>query len=55
MELDRDFKEFIQLLNANKVEYLVVVGGGYAVGAYGYCIILRSIRRIPAEIKIISI
>ena len=34
MELDRDFKEFIQLLNANKVEYLVV--GGYAVGAYGY-------------------
>lgn len=34
MELDRDFKEFIQLLNANKVQYLVV--GGYAVGAYGY-------------------
>lgn len=34
MEIDKDFKEFIQLLNLNKVEYLVV--GGYAVTAYGY-------------------
>ncbi|MGQ0827068.1 MAG: hypothetical protein ACT4ON_01610 [Bacteroidota bacterium] len=34
MELDQDFKEFIQLLNLNKVEYLVV--GGYAVTAHGY-------------------
>ncbi len=33
MELSNDFKEFIQLLNDNKVKYLVV--GGYAVGYYG--------------------
>ena len=30
----QDFKEFIELLNKNKVEYLVV--GGYAVGFHGY-------------------
>ena len=30
----KDFKEFIELLNANKVEYLIV--GGYAVGIHGY-------------------
>jgi len=30
----QDFKEFIQLLNKNQVEYLVV--GGYAVGLHGY-------------------
>jgi len=30
----KDFKEFIELLNANKVEYLIV--GGYAVGVHGY-------------------
>lgn len=30
----KDFKEFIELLNANKVEYLIV--GGYAVGFHGY-------------------
>lgn len=30
----QEFKEFIQLLNANKVEYLIV--GGYAVGIHGY-------------------
>ncbi len=29
-----DFKEFIKLLNDNKVNYLIV--GGYAVGFYGY-------------------
>ena len=34
MELDRDFKEFIALLNERQVEYLIV--GGYAVVAYGY-------------------
>ena len=34
MELDRDFKEFIALLNEHQVEYLIV--GGYAVVAYGY-------------------
>ena len=30
----KDFKEFIVLLNANKIEYLIV--GGYAVGVHGY-------------------
>jgi hypothetical protein len=30
----KDFKEFIELLNANKIEYLIV--GGYAVGFHGY-------------------
>jgi hypothetical protein len=34
MNLNEDFKEFVQLLNKNKVEYLVV--GGYAVAAHGY-------------------
>jgi predicted nucleotidyltransferase len=33
MELNEDFKEFIKLLNDNKVKYLVV--GGYAVGYHG--------------------
>jgi hypothetical protein len=32
--LGRDFKEFIELLNANEVKYLVV--GGYAVALHGY-------------------
>lgn len=32
--LNLDFKEFIQLLNANDVHYLVV--GGYAVAYFGY-------------------
>ncbi len=34
MELSQDFKEFIQLLNAHKLEYLVV--GGYAVAVHGF-------------------
>ena len=34
MVLNKDFREFIELLNANKVKYLVV--GGYAVGLHGY-------------------
>jgi predicted nucleotidyltransferase len=34
MALDRDFKEFILLLNEQKVEYLVI--GGYAVVFHGY-------------------
>ena len=34
MELSQDFKEFIKLLNAHKVEYLVV--GGYAVAIHGF-------------------
>jgi hypothetical protein len=32
--LTNDFKEFLRLLNANRVDYLVV--GGYAVGLHGY-------------------
>lgn len=32
--LTSDFKEFAELLNSNRVEYLVV--GGYALAAYGH-------------------
>jgi hypothetical protein len=32
--LPQDFKEFLRLLNAHRVEYLVI--GGYAVAHYGY-------------------
>lgn len=32
--LSRDFKEFIESLNASNVRYLVV--GGYAVALHGY-------------------
>ncbi len=34
MVLNRDFREFIALLNENDVKYLIV--GGYAVGFHGY-------------------
>ncbi len=34
LTLDQDFREFIQLLNDNKVRYLVV--GGYAVAIHGH-------------------
>lgn len=34
IEFPRDFKEFLQLLNSRKIEYLIV--GGYAVGFHGY-------------------
>jgi hypothetical protein len=34
MELDQNFKEFVELLNRYKVEYLIV--GGYAVIAHGH-------------------
>jgi hypothetical protein len=33
MEISRDFKEWLELLNANKVEYLVV--GAYALAFHG--------------------
>ncbi|QDA62573.1 hypothetical protein FHG12_13275 [Hymenobacter jejuensis] len=33
-QLTQEYKEFVELLNANKVEYLVV--GAYAVARYGY-------------------
>jgi hypothetical protein len=32
--LNKDFKEFIELLNENRVNYLVI--GGYAVNLHGY-------------------
>jgi len=34
MELNQDFKEFIELLNNHNVKYMV--GGGYAVGYHGH-------------------
>lgn len=34
IELPNDFKEFLRLLNAHQVEYLVI--GGYAVSFHGY-------------------
>lgn len=34
IHLPSDFKEFLQLLHAHQVEYLLI--GGYAVGYYGY-------------------
>lgn len=34
MQLSRDFKEFIESLNANRVRYLIV--GGYAMAAHGH-------------------
>ena len=34
LELSKDFKELLRLLNANGVRYLLV--SGYAVGFYGY-------------------
>lgn len=34
IRLPQDFKEFLKLLNAHRVEYLMI--GGYAVGYYGY-------------------
>lgn len=34
MELDKDFREFIELLNEHDVAYLVI--GGYAVNFHGY-------------------
>lgn len=34
MKLQKDLREFIELLNSHKVEYLIV--GGHAVAFYGY-------------------
>ncbi|MCZ6820826.1 MAG: hypothetical protein O7G31_15255 [Calditrichaeota bacterium] len=33
MEIQKDFKELLELFNAHKVEYLIV--GGYALAFYG--------------------
>ena len=35
MRLPDDFKEFLKLCNAKKLEYMVI--GGFAVAHYGYC------------------
>ena len=34
LELPQDFKEFLNLLRVNRVEYLLI--GAYAVGYHGY-------------------
>jgi len=34
MQLPRDFKEFLKLLDSHKVRYLMI--GGYAVSYHGY-------------------
>ena len=34
MVINKDFREFIELLNAHNVKYLIV--GGYAVAFHGY-------------------
>ena len=34
IHLPSDFKEFLKLLNAHQVEYLLI--GGYAAGFHGY-------------------
>lgn len=34
IKLTQDFREFLQLLNSEKIEYLLI--GGYAVASYGY-------------------
>ncbi len=45
--LNQDFKEFIQLLNDNQVNYLVI--GGYAVAVHGH---LRYTKDIDIWIEI---
>jgi hypothetical protein len=32
--LNKDFREFIELLNSNKVRYLLI--GGYAIAVHGH-------------------
>jgi hypothetical protein len=34
LQLPQDFKEFLVLLNSEKIEYLII--GGYAVSYHGY-------------------
>jgi hypothetical protein len=45
--LSKDFKEFIELLNENKVRYLVV--GGYAVAFHGHPRYTKDIDFIDIE------
>jgi hypothetical protein len=43
--LTDDFKEFLRLLNASRVEYLLV--GGYAVGLHGYPRSTADLENLP--------
>jgi hypothetical protein len=45
MELNQDFKEFIELLNLNEVKYIVL--GGYSVGFHGYPRYTGDIENLP--------
>jgi hypothetical protein len=44
MQLSKDLREFVELLNANGVEYLVV--GGFAVAWHGYARFTADIEDI---------
>lgn len=46
LELPQDFKEFFELLNSERVEYLLV--GGFAVGLHGY---MRATANIDAWVN----
>ena len=60
MALNQDFKEFLELLNAHQVKYLVV--GGYAVAVLGHprytkdidIWILASEQNLDSLIKVLS-
>jgi phage replication-related protein YjqB (UPF0714/DUF867 family) len=51
-----DFKEFLKLLNSNRVEYLLI--GGYAVGIHGYVRATNDldiwVRRDPANARAVE-
>ena len=55
MQLSRDLREFVELLTANKVEYLVV--GAFAVAWHGYARFTADIdfliRPDPANAELI--
>lgn len=45
--LPRDFKEFLKLLNSNRVEYLLI--GGYAVSVHGH---VRATNDLDVWVKV---
>ncbi len=49
--LNKDFKEFIELLNSRRVEYLIV--GGYALAAHGHPRYTGDIDSGSARVKTI--
>ncbi len=51
MRLPPDFKEFLQLLNAHQVEYLLI--GGYAVGYHGYP--RATVDKAMSEIRLMTL